>query len=564
MKLGYVILALLFLLVPTGTVAVENVTKKVLILDFNPVIESRGGKTIRQLKGWQDPVSLESKYTEEIRQLSGGYVNYQIVERKDNIDDTYVKIDGFDYSDESYLDVIEGRENPHSPDKIDYRKLLREYDICGRVNSGEIDEVWLWGGPWMGFYEAIMVGPKAYSTNAPPITDSSCQKSTHIMGFNYERGVEVMLEDFIHRAEGTMSFIYKDGFGGPTNWGKFSSYEKIKPGGAGCGWAHYPHNGIADYDYGNQAVVSTNCNDWLNYPKLTAKKESYSCQAWNCSHLGFMEWWLSHFPKALGYGEDEYLANWWKYLVDWENNKSNIPVSTYLHRDGDSWCTNHGGIAKTVDRNVYGWRDCLEWCDKYMNADLPLCQFNADGPRSCWVNYAPGGRNGSVNNCQWKVGGPPYGAWWIGFEPPNPTPTPTNTLSPTPIPESKPLICGNYGDVDNNSLITLNDSKLVEQYDVGLTTLTPTQLINADVNADGEVNVLDSLLIGRYAKGLILTFPVCSKIPGDANGDKTVNLVDLGIWKTEYVTKAGNSGDFSGDGVVNLTDLGIWKTEYVK
>jgi len=51
---------------------------------------------------------------------------------------------------------------------------------------------------------------------------------------------------------------------------------------------------------------------------------------------------------------------------------------------------------------------------------------------------------------------------------------------------------------------------------------------------------------------------------GDANGDGSVNLMDLGIWKTEFAAKVGTKADFNGDGKVNLADLGIWKTEFIK
>ncbi|MDP3093842.1 MAG: hypothetical protein Q8N16_03695 [bacterium] len=75
----------------------------------------------------------------------------------------------------------------------------------------------------------------------------------------------------------------------------------------------------------------------------------------------------------------------------------------------DSWCSNHGGIALTVSYDVSNWAQCLAWCNTSMTSSLPLCQYNADGPRNCWVNYAPAG---GIGNCIWNTSNPPYGAFW--------------------------------------------------------------------------------------------------------------------------------------------------------
>jgi hypothetical protein len=37
------------------------------------------------------------------------------------------------------------------------------------VARGEIDEIWLFGGPYFGFYESRMAGPGAFWCNAPPL-----------------------------------------------------------------------------------------------------------------------------------------------------------------------------------------------------------------------------------------------------------------------------------------------------------------------------------------------------------------------------------------------------------
>lgn len=49
---------------------------------------------------------------------------------------------------------------------MDYRAIIRQYDVVQRVESGEIDEVWLFGFPYAGFYESIMVGRGLLATLA--------------------------------------------------------------------------------------------------------------------------------------------------------------------------------------------------------------------------------------------------------------------------------------------------------------------------------------------------------------------------------------------------------------
>ena len=58
-------------------------------------------------------------------------------------------------------------------------------------------------------------------------------------------------------------------------------------------------------------------------------------------------------------------------------------------------------------------------------------------------------------------------------------------------------------------------------------------------------------------------FDICGLKQGDANRDGAVNLVDFGIWKTEYLSGIKNKADFNKDGSVNLVDFGIWKGEYL-
>jgi len=57
--------------------------------------------------------------------------------------------------------------------------------------------------------------------------------------------------------------------------------------------------------------------------------------------------------------------------------------------------------------------------------------------------------------------------------------------------------------------------------------------------------------------------PTPPPVPGDASGDRIVDLIDFGIWRREYLSGVGIKSDFSGDGKVSLIDFGIWRKGYL-
>src|SRR3989344_5011622 len=300
----------------------QPVTKKVMIIDFNPILESQGGVRLRQYKNWNDPANLETQYMADISEASAGFANYKVVERLE-IDDIPVKTDGFHYTDTSYHDCLSNSTNCHADTGnglfADYLRILSDYDVCGKRNRGEIDELWMWGGPYFGYYESIMTGPNAFWTNGGPLTGSLCTKQLNIMGFNYERGVAEMLEDMGHRVEGTMTYVYGSWQPLEThNWNRFSLRDIDIASRAGCGNVHYGPNSTSDYDWGNPRVVTSNCEDWANYPGLTGATQQFGCERWGCSGYGFEKWWLGHIPKYTGNGIDGKLNNWWLYVIDYE------------------------------------------------------------------------------------------------------------------------------------------------------------------------------------------------------------------------------------------------------
>lgn len=296
----------------------EQVTKKVLLLNFNPIIEAEGNQRLNTLMGWNDANTLSANVIADLVQDSGGYINYEVADSIE-IDDFPVKEDGFQYTDQSYLDCIATNSTCHSPDGVNYLKILDDYDICEQRNAGTIDEVWIWGGPWFGYYESLLAGPGAFWYNSPPLLGTTCQKLLPIMGLNYERAEAEVLESYGHRVESAL-LQANGGWNNQnpaTDWDRFTLIDSHPADPAACGNVHFPPNGLIDYDYANSNFVTSSCLDWVNYPNLTGQTTSLNCSTWSCSHRGFLNWWYTHLPKADGYYGTT-LANWWKYVVDYE------------------------------------------------------------------------------------------------------------------------------------------------------------------------------------------------------------------------------------------------------
>jgi hypothetical protein len=293
----------------------------VLVLNFDPLIETEGGRRLHEVCGWNDPRTLAEGYAADLRECSGGCVESRIVEWLD-LDAFPVKADGFCDTDETYLTCFRSGQGWHRPDGVDYAAITQEHRLVERVNDGDIDEVWLFGAPYMGYYESQMVGPAAYWCNSPPIIEPRANRNFVLMGFSYERGVGEMLEDFGHRTESILSHVY----GGwsydlplerQTTWGRFTLHDKVAPGRSACGNVHFAPNSDADYDWGNPREVTSTCDDWLNYPDLTGAARTVSAADWGGGDIrAHHKWWLTRLPKAPGRGPDGKLANWWKYVVD--------------------------------------------------------------------------------------------------------------------------------------------------------------------------------------------------------------------------------------------------------
>ncbi|MEP7293926.1 MAG: hypothetical protein ABI835_19220 [Chloroflexota bacterium] len=295
----------------------DPVRPKVLAIIHNPVM--RDGRKIREVYGWQDPDTLAQGYIDDIQRSSYGYAQYEIVERIE-VDGFPLKLDGFRYTPEAFASGWRTRQF-HQPDAVDYLALVREFRMIERVNSGEIDEVWLLGFPYCGYYESIMAGPGAFWCNAPPLEGTEQAKRRFvIMGFNYERGVGEMLEDLGHRAESMLSVVFEHTHGEANLWERFTRYDKTHPGRAECGNVHFAPNSERDYDWGNPRPVPSRCENWLKFPDLGdsshGEARTVTCAEWGNGDIRKHHvWWLSRFPHVAGLANG-ISWNWWQYVVD--------------------------------------------------------------------------------------------------------------------------------------------------------------------------------------------------------------------------------------------------------
>jgi hypothetical protein len=289
-----------------------------MMLIYNPIIESQGGARLITLEGWNNPDTLAAGLVAGVAEGSHSLANYVPGPRVE-LDAYPVKEDGFQYTDDTFMACLADSTKCNKPDQadgfgyaIDYLAMLNGNNICARFNAGEFDELWMFGAPFMGFWEANQAGTQAINTNGPIVVGSTCEGRLNILGFAYHVGVANMLHDYGHRIEGTMRSLLPSG---NTLFTEFTRYDQANPGQAQCGTVHRPPNSQADYEYANPLNVTSSCEDWLNYPNRTGATKIINCSTWNCDESRYHIWWESHLPHVSGTAADGSSNNWWTYIL---------------------------------------------------------------------------------------------------------------------------------------------------------------------------------------------------------------------------------------------------------
>lgn len=297
-----------------------TLSPRVLLVVYDPVVDAASQQKLSQRLGWHSVEALVNTYIADLQECSGGTVRYRVVERLDRAEFP-PKSDGFRYDAAAYF---QKPEPPRAADWADYNQVIQDLGLLERVESGTVDEVWIFNMPYAGFYESTMAGRYALRCNSAPRPGTErCSRRFVIMGFSAERHTGQMLENFCHRAEDILGYIYQYARGDANLYARFTRYDQKDPGQAEVGTVHFGPNSLKDYDYDNPALVPSGCDDWLGFPNLTGARRPVNCEAWGRDPSTpddpwlrpHHRWWLSRLPKAAG--QTDGVANhWWKYIVD--------------------------------------------------------------------------------------------------------------------------------------------------------------------------------------------------------------------------------------------------------
>jgi hypothetical protein len=136
--------------------ATTPLSRKAFLLVYNPVLSN--GQDLITYMGWMPVASMSQGIINSFLTSSQGALQYTIAQQV-IANEWPAKVDGFRYTQTTYFQVWQNPSLAHTPPEANYDLIMDQYDICGKFNRGEIDELWLLGAPHFGFYESTLVGP---------------------------------------------------------------------------------------------------------------------------------------------------------------------------------------------------------------------------------------------------------------------------------------------------------------------------------------------------------------------------------------------------------------------
>jgi hypothetical protein len=309
--------------------AVGYLPLKIAAVAYNPIMENRpGAPRLHAATGWADPLVMARAHTNWWDRASFGMVRCELVVQT-NLDIWPIKEDGFRYTDTSYWAIYtNGWQGAHSPDTIDYSAIfLTDMPwLLTMIETGAVDQVWVFGFPYMGCYETRLFGPGAYECNSPG-TEELGNKRLFMASFPSMERPDTPMENFGHGCEGILGawfwnylLNYPGWADAPyTNINDFALFTRAvsnSPANIHCGNVHFAPNSYGDYEWGSTRMVSSYADAWYSYPLMTNAPRLMNCSEWgNGVNAEHKIWWFKHMPQKVGLRRG-HLMNWLTMLLN--------------------------------------------------------------------------------------------------------------------------------------------------------------------------------------------------------------------------------------------------------
>lgn len=310
---------------------------------------------------WNDPRDLALEYEQRMEEASGGTIDFEVTQIEAdtawfcaNLSTpafSFKEIEDF-MADRSFWDTYESLYKLGS--HWQYKNMVEYYNLDTKRDADQVHEVWVFGPPIMCMYETCHVSKNGLWCNGSATTNVSNSKIMTVVGYNYERDLDCMVHNNIHRAENMLKYAYngewRTGYEvtvpgiALNNWELYSIYEQTLPKGskhkASCGNCHYPPTATYNYDYYTDRTIESYAYAWADYPWLDLDKREpqqlNSRTEWDCRQDEFCLWWFAHLPNKEGVNPlDGRLNNWWLYIFDYDiaaaaDNATNVSANGKL------------------------------------------------------------------------------------------------------------------------------------------------------------------------------------------------------------------------------------------
>lgn len=324
--------------------------------------------------------------------------------------------------------------------EIDIAQLDQTYDICGKANRGEIDEVWIWDpmfgihSPYLGGVESTVLEPKSMGglrLSHGYVVSDLCNTAVPVNISNYERTVYSNVRSgnagaihiIGHRMESSLANYLSQRAAVNLTTGKygvdFSVYNRSIPNfgnlppsypgmrfsiesnywqpgvfnvnTAGCGTIHadplsptdYVHDAAGNVNsscYNSQTGVGYNMTGILPASTIGNSSSSYSCSLWGCNADGWAKYWFQHIPQNLG-ADKEMSNDWWKYYIDPETAFTKFPNADACSCPAGYNYNNASGKCE-----ILSCTNPQNTCAIQNNPSNPICEPNSGQCVECTSN----------------------------------------------------------------------------------------------------------------------------------------------------------------------------------